>query len=413
MRLRCWLDDPPSYTLELDEQTSLVLDCPAQLFDEDEDEDAPDQGQGVGSSSRRVSRRGTAWLAEAAHASAVLISDHSSCGALPALLGRASSGGGGLGSCSAPVFDGAVFLTEPTAKLAELLLPPSPAQPPTQRHSEGLCWRGRQHTLAYGERIDLAEHGAPGVWITAFSSGRCLGGAAWLIEYQRASAPAPAPAAATGGRGGAGALLYIGAGSVHQLSTLDTAELLGDTSGGGGGGGGAGAGAGGGSAPAGLPPLTFRRHARPMQLGAMRAALGARPPRQLTLVFGSRLRMDGGPSSSSSSSSSQFPFSAASARHSSGGGGGGGGCAVAESASADDAVGRGVRELLRLVGGALEQAQQQQGTTTTTTTGTATTTTGTAAAAAQQQGPQGPRPLLLPRPTLTVALGPTEPLLVS
>ena len=91
MRLRCWLDEPPSYTLDVDEHTRLVLDCPAAVAR---------QGQGDAEGAARRA----AWLAECADASAVLLSDHATLGALPLLTERTD-------------FAGSVLLTRPTAQM--------------------------------------------------------------------------------------------------------------------------------------------------------------------------------------------------------------------------------------------------------------------------------------------------------
>ena len=100
MRLRCWLDEPPAYTLDVDVDTRLVLDCPAAVLRSGSPGAEADDAAAPGR---------TEWLTECADATAVLISDHSTLGALPVLTERTS-------------FDGEVLLTRPAAQIGRWLL---------------------------------------------------------------------------------------------------------------------------------------------------------------------------------------------------------------------------------------------------------------------------------------------------
>ena len=95
MRLRCWSNDPPCYTLDLNRDVRIVLDCPAELGSDVE------------------------WLEECANATALLLSDHTSLGAMPLLTERSD-------------FDGAIFLSQPTAV--------TPRPPQRRRAQYRLCY---------------------------------------------------------------------------------------------------------------------------------------------------------------------------------------------------------------------------------------------------------------------------------
>lgn len=250
MRLRCWMDEPPAYTLDIDVDTRLVLDCPAAVLLTD------------GSDGATEPRRNE-WLAECADAVVVLISDHSLLGALPVLTEKTS-------------FDGQVLLTRPTAQIGRWVLESSIGTLQrlgisTTQANQAL---DRCETLAYSQTVELTEC-TPGttVRVTPWSAGRCLGSSAWLIEIFR-------PAAVT-------AFLYIGAGAVHQLTLIGPASLRGlplalrapepeD-------------------APAASEPPTLRmlRHPRPLDLRSIRESLHRSQITHLTVLFGGQLRADG------------------------------------------------------------------------------------------------------------------------
>ena len=250
MRLRCWMDEPPAYTLDIDVDTRLVLDCPAAVLSTD-------------GSDRAAEPRRNEWLAECADAVVVLISDHSLLGALPVLTEKTS-------------FDGQVLLTRPTAQIGRWVLESSAGT--LQRLGVGAAQANRAidrcETLTYSETVELTEC-TPGttVRVTPWSAGRCLGSTAWLIEISR-------PAAVT-------AFLYVGAGAVHQLTLIGPASLRGlplalrapepeD-------------------APAASEPPTLRmlRHPRPLDLRSIRESLHRSQVTHLTVLFGGQLRADG------------------------------------------------------------------------------------------------------------------------
>ena len=60
MRLRCWMDEPPAYTLDIDVDTRLVLDCPAAVLSTD-------------GSDRAAEPRRNEWLAECADGALVYV----------------------------------------------------------------------------------------------------------------------------------------------------------------------------------------------------------------------------------------------------------------------------------------------------------------------------------------------------
>lgn len=260
MRLRCWLDEPPAYTLDIDVDTRLVLDCPAQVLQ------FPAAGarDAKGQTATAAAEPGRSeWLAECADGVAVLISDHSALGALPVLTEKTS-------------FDGQVLLTRPTAQLGRWVLESSTST--LQRLGLSAVQANRSidrcNTLAYSETVELPEC-TPGTTlrITPWSAGRCLGSAAWLIEIYR-------PTAVT-------AFLYVGAGAVHQLTHIGPASLRGlslplhtphsDAT----------------SAASEPAILRMLRHPRPLDLRAIRESLHRLQITHLTVLFGGQLRADG------------------------------------------------------------------------------------------------------------------------
>ena len=244
MRLRCWLDEPPAYTLDIDTDTRLVLDCPAALLK-------------LGVAEAEAGERRAAWLAECTGAAAVLVSDHTALGALPVLTERTS-------------FDGAVLLTRPTAQIGRWLLAAPAAAPepePPFTAAEAARALGKCMPLAYSEAVELPEC-TPGtaLRVTPWSAGRCLGSAAWLIEVWR-------PA-------GVSAFLYIGMGAVHQLTHFGPKSLgalllplrAGEPK---------------------KPSLRMLRHPRALDIPTIRESLHRAQASHLTVVFGGRLRPDG------------------------------------------------------------------------------------------------------------------------
>ena len=250
MRLRCWLDEPPAYTLDVDVDTRLVLDCPTAVLRSGSPGAEADDAAASGRSE---------WLNECADATAVLISDHSTLGALPVLTERTS-------------FDGEVLLTRPAAQIGRWLL--ESAAPGQRAYSATEATRAMEKctALAYSETVELPEC-TPGttVRVTPWSAGRCLGSAAWVIEVCR-------PA-------GISAFLYVGAGAVHQLTHIGPASLralalpLRDHAA---------------QQGSGQPPsLRMLRHPRPLDLRSIRASLQRARATHLTVLFGGQLRADG------------------------------------------------------------------------------------------------------------------------
>ena len=163
--------------------------------------------------------------------------------------------------------------------------------------------------LAYSEPVTLE-----GLRLTAWSAGRCLGSAAWLIESARPD--------------GVAAVLYVGAGAAHQLTLIGPGAL--------------------GSLA--VPPkrlgweswaeLRLLRHPKPLDLPAIRAELERSKVKHLTLVFGSQLRPD-----TEDPTPTTAPGAAA--------GGEAAPAATEQAAAEDDQVGRAALGVLRHVSGAL------------------------------------------------------------
>jgi len=153
-----------------------------------------------------------------------------------------------------------------------------------------------------------------GLRLTAWSAGRCLGSAAWLIESARPD--------------GVAAVLYVGAGAAHQLTLIGPGAL--------------------GSLA--VPPkrlgweswaeLRLLRHPKPLDLPAIRAELQRSKVKHLTLVFGSQLRPD-----TEDPTPTTAPGAAA--------GGEAAPAATEQAAAEDDQVGRAALGVLRHVSGAL------------------------------------------------------------